>query len=95
MPVLGQQDPILFGAALGEYSVWKPAFGNERVIPGGSQPSAEAAQHLIAEKPWHLLDPKPAMPAVYITTANQSARSELGGKRVGEAHEEMSIDGLI
>jgi hypothetical protein len=94
-PVFGQQDPILSGAALGEGTVGKRAFGNQRVIPGGSQPSAEAAQHLIAEKPWHLVDSKPAMPAVYIITANQNARSELGSRRVGETHEELWVDRLI
>jgi hypothetical protein len=54
MPILGQQDPILSGAAPDEGAVGNPAFGNERVIPGRAQPPAEAAQHLIAQKPWHV-----------------------------------------
>ena len=54
MPIFGQQDPILSGAAPDEGAVGNPAFGNERVIPGRAQPPAEAAQHLIAQKPWHV-----------------------------------------
>jgi hypothetical protein len=70
MLVLGQQDPILFGTALGECPVGKPTSGNDRVIPGRTQPSAEATQHLIAQEPRHLLDLKPAMLSVYITATS-------------------------
>ena len=54
MPVFGQQDPILFGAARGEGAVGKSACGKNGVVTGRTQPSAEAAQHLVAQKPWHL-----------------------------------------
>ena len=57
IPVLGQQDPILLGAAGGERAVGKPVCGDDGVVPGRPQPSAEAAQHLIAQKPRHLSDP--------------------------------------
>jgi hypothetical protein len=29
-------------------------FGNDGVVPGSTQPPAEAAQHLVAQKPRHL-----------------------------------------
>jgi hypothetical protein len=48
MPVLGQQDPILFGAARGECAVGKPACRNDSVVTGRTQPSPEVAQHLVA-----------------------------------------------
>jgi len=34
LSVFGQQDPILFGTALGDCSVGKPTFGHDRVVPG-------------------------------------------------------------
>jgi hypothetical protein len=53
MPVLGQQNPVLSGTAPGELPVGNPAFGNDGVVPGRTQPPAEAVQHLVAQKPWH------------------------------------------
>jgi hypothetical protein len=50
-PVLGQQDSVLFGAARGEYAVGKPTCGNDSVVTSRTQPSAEAAQHLVAKEP--------------------------------------------
>jgi len=68
MPVFSQQDPILFGAARGEGAVGKPASGKNGVITGRPQPSAEATQHLVTQKPWHLPDPEPAVMLVYISS---------------------------
>ena len=56
IPVLGQQDPMLLGAANGERPVGKPARGDYGIVSGRTQPSAEAVQHLIAQKPRHLPD---------------------------------------
>jgi hypothetical protein len=56
MSVLGQQDPILFGTTRGEHTVRKPAFCNDSVVAGRTKPSAEAAQHLVAQEPRHLPD---------------------------------------
>jgi hypothetical protein len=54
LPVFGQQHPILFGAAGGESAVGNPASGYDGVVTGRTQPSTEAAQHLVAQKPRHL-----------------------------------------
>jgi hypothetical protein len=63
MPVLGQQDPILFSAARGECAVGKPACRNDSAVTGRTQPSAEVAQHLVAEEPPHLPGPEASEPA--------------------------------
>ena len=73
MPVFSQQDPILFGAARGEGAVGKSARGKNGVVTSRTQPSAEAAQHLVAQKPRHLPHPEPAMMLVYITAIASTA----------------------
>jgi hypothetical protein len=60
---LGQQDPILFGAARGECAVGKPACRNDSVVTGRTQPSAQVAQHLVAQEPPHLPGPEASEPA--------------------------------
>jgi hypothetical protein len=50
MPVLGKQYPIPIGATEDDCPVRQPAFGNNGVVTGGAQPSAEIAQHLVAQK---------------------------------------------
>ena len=60
----------------GESAVGNPASGHDSVVPSRTQPSTEAAQHLVAQEPWHLLDPKPVTLVVYITGSLRS-RSEL------------------
>jgi hypothetical protein len=49
MQVLGQRDPILFGAARSECAVGQPACGNDCVVTGSMKPSTEAAQNLLAD----------------------------------------------
>jgi hypothetical protein len=51
MPVSGEQDTTLVGAACSEHAVGHAAFGDDRVVSGGAQPSAEAREHLVAEEP--------------------------------------------
>jgi hypothetical protein len=53
LPVFGWQYPILFGAARGDYAIGNPACGNDSVVTGRTQPSAEAFQHLVAQEPRH------------------------------------------
>ena len=48
MPVFGQQDPILFGAARGDCAVGEPACDNNSVLTGRTQQSAEPVQYLVA-----------------------------------------------
>ena len=48
MPVFGQKDPMLVNAACGDCAIGESASGNDSVVPGRTQPSAEAVQHLVA-----------------------------------------------
>jgi len=49
MPAFGQQDAILVGAACGDCAVGEAANGNDSVVPGRPQPSANAVQHLVTQ----------------------------------------------
>ena len=48
MPVPGQQNQVLSGIAPGELPVGNPAFGDDGVVPGRTQPPAEAVHHAAA-----------------------------------------------
>jgi hypothetical protein len=59
MPVFGQQDPILFDATRDDCTVRRPAGDNDSVVTGRAQPSAEAVQHFVTQKPRHLSNLSP------------------------------------